>query len=333
MIKQRFGLSCIYAKTRRAFTLVELLVVIAIIGILVALLLPAVQAAREAARRTQCTNNLKQMTLATLNYENALKELPPIYIYEDDDPGKPQHGFHTFILPYIEYQGLHDQYDFKLRWSNEPNRTLALTNIPEYICPTAPPPAERPNAGSSAPAGGYADYGINGRLSPQSRCTLLANGVENRPDWSGLFTGGKPFTTGYWAVECPGDPPGSQSPLPKQTGRTFLRQATDGLSHTVMFSPDAGRPLNFEDGKLISGIASGSQWADPTNEWWSHDLCRGATSIMNCNNRDENYSFHIGGGMYSMGDGSVRFISDDIDLELMISLVTRGGDDTVDDTF
>ena len=64
-----------------AFTLVELLVVIAIIGILVSLLLPAIQAAREAARRTQCMNNLKQMTVATLNYENGLKELPPIYVF------------------------------------------------------------------------------------------------------------------------------------------------------------------------------------------------------------------------------------------------------------
>jgi len=322
---------------RRAFTLVELLVVIAIIGILVALLLPAIQAAREAARRTQCGNHLKQMTLATLNYENALKELPPIYVYVDDNPNKPQHGFHTFILPYLEYQSLHDRYDFKLRWSDEPNKTLGLTDIPEFICPTAPASSERPSAvptGSlpgPAPISGYADYGINGRLSPQARCTVLANSFRDRPDWSGLFTGGKAFVS--WGQDCPGDAPGSQKPMPKQTGRTFLRLATDGQSHTIMFSPDAGRPLNFEDGRLLSGVAVGSQWADPEQEWWSHDLCRGATSIMNCNNRDENYAFHVGGGMYSMADGSVHFISDDVDLDLMISLITRAGDDTVDDTY
>jgi type II secretory pathway pseudopilin PulG len=304
--------------------------VIAIIGILVALLLPAIQAAREAARRSQCSNNLKQMTLATLNYENAKQELPPIYVYIDDDQNKPKHGFHVYILPYMEYQGLADQYRDNLRWFDEPNKTLALTNIPEFVCPTAPAPSERPNAGSTAPIGGYADYGINGRLSPQSRCTLLASGTKDRPDWSGLFTGGEAFSTGNWAVDCPSDPPGSQKPLPKQTGKTYLRLATDGLSHTIMFSPDAGRPFNFEDGQLLPGVAGGSQWADPAHEWWSHDLCRGATSIMNCNNRDENYSFHIGGGMYSLADGSVQFISDNIDLDPMISLVTRSGDDLID---
>jgi prepilin-type N-terminal cleavage/methylation domain-containing protein len=321
---------------RRAFTLVELLVVIAIIGILVSLLLPAIQAAREAARRSQCSNHLKQMTLATLGFESAKKELPPIYIYENDDPNRPFHGFHVYILPYLEYQGVFDKYDFKVKWNVEPNKKLSLTDIPEFICPTAPAIGERQSAfgtgfgPTTPPLGGYADYGINGRLSPQARCTLIASGTLDRSDWSGLFTGGKAFSTGSWVMDCPSDVPGTNSPLRKQTGKTYLQLATDGLSHTIMFSPDAGRPLVFEDGKLLPGIAEGSQWADPLQEWWSHDLCRGATSIMNCNNKDENYSFHVGGGMYSMGDGSVQFISDDIDLDLMITLITRSGDDTVD---
>jgi type II secretory pathway pseudopilin PulG len=316
---------------------VELLVVIAIIGILVSLLLPAIQSAREAARRSQCSNHLKQMTLATLGYENSKKELPPIYIYEDDNPNRPFHGFHIFILPYLEYQAVFDQYDFKVRWNLGTNKALSLTDVPEFICPTAPSIGERQGAlgggfGPSAPpVGGYADYGINGRISPQARCTLIASGTIDRPDWSGLFTGGKAFSTGSWVLDCPTDIPGSNAPLPKQTGKTYLQLATDGLSHTVMFSPDAGRPLIYEDGKLLPGIADGSQWADAVQEWGSHDLCRGATSIMNCNNKDENYSFHVGGGMYSMGDGSVHFISDNIDLDLMITLITRSGDDTVDE--
>src|SRR4051812_5661351 len=119
----------------RGFTLVELLVVIAIIGILVALLLPAIQAAREAARRTQCVNKEKQLGLAILNYESAKKQLPLAYTPNYSispgavpwagvcpsisqagqalpaDNGLPRHFVLTFILPYLEYQALYDQID------------------------------------------------------------------------------------------------------------------------------------------------------------------------------------------------------------------------------
>src|SRR4051794_6251308 len=103
---------------KRGFTLVELLVVIAIIGILVALLLPAVQAAREAARRSQCVNNLKQITLAMLNYEGAKKQLPVLYTFLNPHTkaDAPAHGIHIWILPYMEYQPVYDQYDFTKLW-------------------------------------------------------------------------------------------------------------------------------------------------------------------------------------------------------------------------
>lgn len=111
----------------RGFTLVELLVVIAIIGILVALLLPAVQAAREAARRAQCQNNLKQIGLACLNYETARKTLPPGcigYGNDDDTRGQVGTGWAIEILPYMEQESLYDQFDF----DNEKSYRSLATN-------------------------------------------------------------------------------------------------------------------------------------------------------------------------------------------------------------
>src|SRR5687768_7173176 len=147
---------------RRGFTLVELLVVIAIIGILVALLLPAIQAAREAARRTQCTNNMKQIGLAILNYESARKHLPLAYTPNWD--GRPYvgpcplgnriqlysnkkkaHFVLTFILPYMEQQSIYDQIDFTKDWNdtstnskNTTNQKATSVDIADFLCPSAP---------------------------------------------------------------------------------------------------------------------------------------------------------------------------------------------------
>src|SRR4029078_7629868 len=177
---------------RIGFTLVELLVVIAIIGILVAMLLPAVQAAREAARRSQCINNLKQMTLATLNYENSRKQLFKIttWIAGNTDESKPDHGFHIHLLPNMEYQSVYDQYDFKFPWSHFNNKTPSRANVPEFVCPSAPPITDRSVENKNRdPQSGYTDYTINGRIAPKAICILNAIPVKPRRDWSGLFTG------------------------------------------------------------------------------------------------------------------------------------------------
>src|SRR6202035_572752 len=133
-------------RKRQAFTLIELLVVIAVIGTLIALLLPAVQKVREAASRTQCTNNLKQIGLALHNYHDTNKVFPPGYIdgntsstsTPDNDVG-PGWGWASFLLPYLERKDLFDQIDFtKGVLAASPNVIMAQTSLPIFLCPSDP---------------------------------------------------------------------------------------------------------------------------------------------------------------------------------------------------
>lgn len=105
-------------------------------GVLVALLLPAVQAAREAARRTQCNNNLKQIALAFHNYNDTHGTFPPAYIPDED--GKPMHSWRVLILPFLEYGPIYDQYNFDEPWNSPGNRAVANTPIPVFSCPSSP---------------------------------------------------------------------------------------------------------------------------------------------------------------------------------------------------
>ena len=311
---------------RPGFTLVELLVVIAIIGVLVALLLPAVQAAREAARRSQCTNNIRQMNIATLNHENAKNELPPLYVFVQVNPAPAAktlyHGTHIYILPYMEQQAIYDRYNFDQPWSSFPNKSAADADIPTFICPSAVPPSERKKENPNWVNGAYADYGVNGRISPCGLNLMFAAGLTRRGDWQHMFTGVKEYET--FDAGCDGN-----KPLEGQDGITTLDRVIDGMSNTIMWAPDVGRPDRWEDGNLIptAGAVSGSRWASPDNEWWSHDLCDGSNSMMNCNNDNEYYDIHIGGGLYGFGDGAVHFIADDTDLNIQVALSTRAGED------
>jgi len=157
---------------REAFTLVELLVVIAIIGILIALLLPAVQAAREAARRSQCTNHLKQIGLGLANYEGSFKVYPPGRLGCDGSGACTQNYQRVgtsglvMLLPYVEQQTLYDRFDFTNGPWSAVNTTWLTTNaeaiakiVPTYVCPsdTSKPYTDSPpSASTPAATGNYA---------------------------------------------------------------------------------------------------------------------------------------------------------------------------------
>jgi len=279
---------------RRAFTLVELLVVIAIIGVLIALLLPAIQAARESARRSQCSNNFKQMGLGILNYENVHKQFPLPYVKK---PKK--HAFLVHVLPYLELHNVYKQYRFDVDWSDKNNKAVVETDIAAFVCPCAP--TGRKYISDYAPCLSIKD--------PPQKPLLTAKVITKRTNWDGLFHDNKK-----------GDGPGV----------TRIADVIDGLSNTFMLFEDAGRPLKYDGRRRVSGTISGSQWADFDNRYHVDNLC-GGSRLQNCNNNNETYSFHPSGCNYLYGDGSVHFISDLITAETYVSLFTMAARDRIRD--
>ena len=298
------------ARNRGAFTLVELLVVIAIIAILVSLLIPAVNAAREAARRMQCVNNMRQLSLGVINYESAKTHFPPSYTR----PGRSalefdtNHSLITFILPFIEQQPLADQISFAYHWSENlrPSRErsnvrAAATNVDIALCPTAP---ERK-------ALGLTDYAVCGNVATSAAGLLVQRRlIEPRTDWFSMLH------------------PQFATETSNLYSKITIQKITDGLSKSFMLFEDAGRPNLYRNGRFDPSRTNitGARWADDAAEFWVHDVCNG-TSMMNCNNNNEIYSFHEGGCNFSMGDGAVRFVQQDIDPEVFISLLTRAAED------
>lgn len=294
----------------KGMTLVELLVVIAIIGILCAILVPAIQAARETARKMQCTNNFRQIGLGIHNYLALHDQFPPSKTRFGE---KNQFGYNilVYLLPYIEQGHVYEQFDFSKNWQNTANKPARDTRIAIFICPTAPQSRICRLSSSSSTMVDYrfSDYTSCEQIHSNARKILIQNGVAPRSDWRSILRA---------------DWDGVASPA----------TVTDGLSNSMMFFECAGRPFKFEErGRRGDPEASpkepisGAEWANPASQIWIHDLCGSGTQMFNCSNKNEIYGFHPNGTNFLYGDGSVKFHSTSIDPELFVTLFTAAAGD------
>ena len=316
---------CFRHVRRRAFTLVELLVVIAIIGVLVALLLPAVQAAREAARRSQCLNNFKQVGLAFLNYELGRTQFPfPTY---GPDAAAPQivigiNNWAPHVLPYLEQGNLIKGYDLKVDWWREPNRTIVQNPVTVLTCPSSPNPnriQDKPEASPPNKTGACQDYVIpTGVHTDINNSLAAADQFPAGADLQGVIAVKSEFNTA-----------------------NELKAVTDGSSNSIMVGECAGRedvwrgrqlfPVDYTGSPRVR--ARGGAWATTDNPYAigqrnANDAAFGPIpGEVGINNSNEwghcFYSFHSGGSKFTFADGSVRFLSEDVNLRTLAELVTR----------
>lgn len=305
---------------RAAFTLVELLVVIAVIGVLIALLLPAVQAAREASRRMSCQNNMKQHGLALHNFHDVYGSFPASgwTVAGKGNPAGKYVGWRALITPFVEQKNLHDVYDFNSHWWEGANLNAATIPLAVYQCPSVPDRQKTTYLVAKSPRPAItvanplatADYeaimGVAASINP----TLYATAATNR---SVLY----------------------------RNASTKFAEITDGTTSTIMITECGARPLVYCGRRYRPDLPNdqGQSWADSEGGFSLDGANQDGTIIgqgpiltpraINATNFNEPYAFHPGGANFVFADGHTQFFSDSVALETFAALCTRNAGEIV----
>ena len=308
------------SKPHSGFTLVELLVVIAIIGILVGLLLPAVQAAREAARRMQCSNNLKQIGLALHNYESSHGALPAGCNGLVNAAGNNFNGhgwtWHASILPYVELTNLYEAVQGPDGMGNELGSTTSgkplivrATVLPLFWCPS------QPDVTNGMQKGGYQPSNYNGNMGTRignGNDDCICTGVSNLND----------MMTNPWGCM-------NGNGIFYVRSRTRFADVQDGLSNTIFVSevPDSGGDVvgQFSAGCDRKAIFSGGADSNPPMEMSEFLIAAEGNDPINGGAEEASGSFHPAGANFLLGDGSVRFLSENMNMPTYQAISTRAG--------
>ena len=333
------------SKRRSGFTLIELLVVIAIIAILIALLLPAVQQAREAARRTECRNKMKQLGLALHNFHDVYGRFPPgaqdrvcppsiaNCTTQQDIRGT---SWLVHILPYIDQAPLYNKYDFNLHFTDVINLRVGNNKVPVFYCPSGvDPDSERGKSGrSQESADGVRNYSTHyyGIMGPN---VLRSGTTEQRFNYNGteyIYVVGSGNVNAAYATDGVlqryTDRPNSITTkfFPK------FKDILDGTSNLLIvgersmtpptrpFVPDWRSWVRGQDGG--SGTTKNIHYPINAPIFYNWIVGTGSASLNNFNDLPMG-SNHDGGCHFLLGDGSVRFLSENIDFPTYVVLSTR----------
>jgi prepilin-type N-terminal cleavage/methylation domain-containing protein len=349
--------------SRRAFTLVELLVVIAIIGVLVALLLPAIQAAREAARRSDCTNRMRQMGIASQNFHDTKKYMPP-HSEITDKANDYSNGISSqaYLLSFMENQQFFNLVNLKGHWRDANNRTALTTRMPFFLCPSAEMPEDVIVGGNSSdpitPVREFNDLrchymgNLGARPGPNKDGTVGPNCVEIGVVGGGRGTSNANLTwpqTTYIQDAC--DTKGTDANAGSggvalngtiiPAGRLNLGDVADGTSNTMLYGEMSWniRPgTNTERPWLVGSTSYGSGgatgWVYNAKNIFHPIIAVGYTDqAVNPTAQATNISLgsnHPGGTHVVLCDASVHFLREDIDLQgVYRPLASRASDEVI----